>query len=187
MQVVLSHTTAFRFWRFFTDRIDALRVAFLPAGPRNGTPLSDEILHELEALGVFFSAKHPLHLLYAEQEQRPKRPDIIAHVHAGVLPPGAILRLTAHICIVSPQLCFTQLACTMTPERLALAGSELSAAYALAPVQAFPTVRRSLRPSSLQPSRTWSWECTGAKRRSAWRSTWSAGRKAPWKPRLRCC
>ena len=138
MQVVLSHTTAFWFWRFFADKVDALRPASLPAGPRNGAPLSDEILRELEALGIFFSAKHPLHLLYAEQEQRPKRPDIQPHVHVGVLPPGAILRLTAHICIASPELCFTQLACTMTPERLALAGLELSAAYALAPGAGLP-------------------------------------------------
>lgn len=130
MDIVLSHETAFRFWRSFVGNLDAMRRAALPAGLQHEGAFPDTAERELAILGVAFDTEHPLDLLYAEQTRRARRGDIRAHACTVNLPAGSILRLSSHVCIVSPDLCFVQLGSSMPAGRLAMAGCELCSAYA---------------------------------------------------------
>ena len=71
MDLILSHNTAFMYWRSFTGR-----RFFLEDSPRclamtERVTITEVIHEELETLGIAFSARRPLHLLFAAPALRP--------------------------------------------------------------------------------------------------------------------
>ena len=138
MLLVLSHSTAFLYWRTFTQRRSRLRAVNPASGMTERLAWSAQLATELAQLGVIPSDNRPLHLLFANQTLRPAPntmglPPLSAHVQPVNLPAGSILRLTEHVAIVSPELCFLQMAARFSPEQLILAGYELCGTYALLP------------------------------------------------------
>ena len=93
--------------------------------------LSQDILEELSALGITPQEDAPVHLLFSSAAPSPKSPLMRAHVQSSPLPAGALLRLSPHVLIVSPELCFVQMAAVFPFARLILAGCELCGAYAI--------------------------------------------------------
>ena len=132
MVLILSHTTAYLFWRAFAGRLPALRSVH----PRGKTfpgrqPLNDAMLRELAVLGIVPSASAPVHLLYPDSSMRVVSPMVKAHVAGAELPPGSLYQLSDHVLIVSPELCFTQIAHTLPFGKAVLAGYGLCGTYAV--------------------------------------------------------
>ena len=126
-----------------------------------------ELAKELAGLGITPTAKHPLYLLFATPGLRPATKSGIPvplrpHVQPDVLPTGSVLRLSEHVAIVSPELCFLQMASTLSLEKLILMGFELCGTYALLPDPTDPerTRREELRLLRIQLADrggTWQW------------------------------
>lgn len=137
MPIVLSHTTAFLYWRTFTRRRSRLKPA--PAsGMTERFAWTPQLATELAQLGIVITDNRPLHLLFAKAGLRPAPkadtlPPLRAHVQPTDLPAGSILRLSEHVAIVSPELCFLQMATRFSLDRLILTGYELCGTYALLP------------------------------------------------------
>ncbi len=131
MQIVLSHATAFLYWRSFTGKVSALPHAVLPSGPDSRPKLTSELQGELAALGIKISESKAIHCMIAENNNCSKTANIHCHWTAQPLPDGAILRISPNVSVVSPELCFLQLAQSLPPGRLILAGTELCGTYAL--------------------------------------------------------
>ncbi len=131
MGIVLSHSTAFLVWRAFTGKIDALPSASLSAGSAGRVRLTPKLREQLAAFGVEPPPCRVLHCLVSDDNQRPKIPGVVAHIAKSPLPPASFFRLTPQIDIVSPELCFLQLARVLSPEKLAMAGMELCGTYSL--------------------------------------------------------
>ena len=143
MLIVLSHTTAFFFWRTFTRNRNHLKPAIPASGMTERLMWKQQYAVELAQLGIVPTETNPLHLLFADQKLRPKPntaslPPIRPHVQPAPLPAGSVLRLTEHIAVVSPELCFLQMAARLTTAQLVHAGFELCGIYALLPDPARP-------------------------------------------------
>lgn len=125
MEIILCHGSALLFWRRFTGD-----VRRLPAVPRlmassDYPTIDDALLRELAGLGIAPPGEAPLHLLFANPSVRPKMPGVVAHLVTQVLPPNSFLRLSPHVLIVSPELCFVQMADVLSFGHTALIGCEL--------------------------------------------------------------
>ena len=123
------------FWRAFRGNRSDLprqRSPHAMAQPYIPTP---ELDMELARLGLTPRPKASLHLLFAAPELRSRRRGVTSHVCPEPLPTGSLLRVSEHVLVVSPELCFAQLAETMGPGRLILAGTELCGTYALIPAE----------------------------------------------------
>lgn len=99
---------------------------------------SEPLAIELAMLGIEPAPRRPLHLLFAEAGLRPSAkqlglPPLRAHVQTADLPDGSILRLSEHVSIVSPELCFLQMAPFSSVPQLTLTGYQLCGTYALLP------------------------------------------------------
>ena len=125
MEIVLCHGSAFLFWRRFVG--DIRRIPSVPQvmAPSERPRLDDALLRELAGLGIAPPEEAPLHLLFASPSVRPKTPGIHAHLVTQVLPPNSFLRLSPHVLIVSPELCFVQMADVLSFGHTALIGCEL--------------------------------------------------------------
>ena len=138
MLVVLSHTTAFLYWRTFTRRRNRLKPVAPASGMTERLAWTPQLASELAQLGIVPTEYRPLHVLFAKAGLRPvpnagTLPPLRPHVQTAELPAGSILRLSEHVAIVSPELCFLQMAARFSVERLILAGFELCGTYALLP------------------------------------------------------
>ncbi len=131
--IVLSHSTAYLFWRCFTGNVNSLRPVMLKSNPKGSVRLTKAVQQELAALNIPAHTAQPLHCLVIEPANRSRISGVISHVMSVPLAPGAILRLSAHVCIVSPELCFLQMATLLSPTKLVFAGSELCSRYAIIP------------------------------------------------------
>ncbi len=80
-------------------------------------------------LGVPVDDTSPLHCLVADASLRSYATGVITHYTDRPLPAGSILRLSPHVCIVSPELCFLQLATTLSVGRLTLEGMLLCGTF----------------------------------------------------------
>lgn len=141
MELIIGHYTAFMYWRSFTGKRFLLKDSPRTLAMTERVDLNNDLLRELAALGIRVSERLPLHLLFSSQELRSRSPLIRAHLMSGNVPPGSFIRLSEHVLIASPELCFAEMSGTLSLEKLILAGYELCGTYAQVP-----------RPD--QPSRT---------------------------------
>ena len=119
MAIVLSHDTALAYWQRCTFRRNRLRPAPLASGATERLAWSPQLAAELAQLGIRISGDDLLHLLFADQKLRPapdirSLPPIRAHVQNALLPAGSVLRLSEQVGIVSPEVCFLQMADTLS-------------------------------------------------------------------------
>ena len=130
--IVLSNASAFLFWRAFTGRVKRLHAVDLAQLAMESAPghLTPEMQVQLMALGFHPSAKHPVDLAFFSQQRRSRATWVRAH--ALNLPPDAraVLRISEHVAVVCPELCFLQMAKRFSPGQLILAGYELCGTYA---------------------------------------------------------
>ena len=133
MPIVLSHASAFRFWRRFAGDTRALRRVRHPKAmeePFNPTP---ELIEELATCGFTLEGDERLHLLFASPALRSRAARIASHVFADTLPEGSLVRLSERVLVASPELAFAQMAESFTFERETMAGMELCGTYAIMP------------------------------------------------------
>lgn len=130
MQLVLSHRSAFLFWRAYTGNARRLQRIGRTVDMANPAHLTTGIREELASLGIFPTAKNPLDLLFSRPGARPRGQELHPHTTLDSLPDPVILQVTEHIAVVSPELCFFQLAAVLPRERLVLASYEFTGTYA---------------------------------------------------------
>lgn len=131
MEIVISHLSAFLFWRRFTGDISCLQRIPRPKGTSRGALQSPGVLRDLDALKFNFSPLEPLDVLYRNAADRTKASGIRAHVCKHPLPSKSIIRLTESVSVVSPELCFAQLETVLPETRHLLAGFEFCGTYAV--------------------------------------------------------
>ncbi len=134
MPIVLSHASAFRFWRTFTGNVATLRPTALRHTPDARPKLTRDLRQELATLGILSDEHHPIHCLVADESLRGHTLGIRCHVARRPLPAGAVLQLSENVDIVSPELCFIQMSRVLSAGKLALAGCELCGTYATSPL-----------------------------------------------------
>ena len=136
MDIVLSHTTAFRYWCAFEGDISVFKRPRRIAAMTEPYEMTPSLARELADLGVPLpdagkdgGGSEPLHLLFADASLRKRGRGAASHVFAGKLPPGVLVQVGEHVLMCSPELAFVQMSEVVAPEREALAGCELCAAY----------------------------------------------------------
>ena len=107
-------------------------------------PLTADLLAELAELGIVPAPKSRVDFLFAAQENRRREPLVHAHVQAHELPANSFYRLSEHVLIVCPELCFIQMGEFLSLERLIHAGYELCGTYRLPVADAQPEFRDAL-------------------------------------------
>lgn len=124
MKPILSHTTALEFWRSVrvgTRSFDALDDArFLLDVP--------PVKSSLDKPGPWWLDR-PLHVLVSDSSTRRSSSDIACHTQASALPPRSILDSQNGFCVCCPELCFVQMAATLTLPKLVELGYELCGTY----------------------------------------------------------
>ena len=133
MYLVLSHATAFRFWRTFTGNIRLLARPPQPKAMVEAFRPTPDIIAELLALGVDPAGDDRIHLLFSEARLRSRTRNIASHVYSEALPEGALVQLSEHVLAASPELTYVQMSEVFTFERQAIAGMELCGSYAILP------------------------------------------------------
>lgn len=131
MYLVVSHKSALMYWRRFRGQITQLPKVKDPHPMKCPVCLGESLLAELGALGFSPTEEHPLDLLYSLKELRSQAHRIAGHSVSAPLPPKMLLRLSEHVAIVSPELCFAQAARTHSRGQLLMAGCEMCGTYRL--------------------------------------------------------
>ena len=131
MDIVISHKTAFLYWRSFTGSRAKLQRSRRTRGMTEPLRLTGEILEELAAIGIAPPEENCLHVLVADENLRNGRPEVRMHIFSGALPPGSLLRASEHVLVASPELTFLQMAQHWPRGRLIMAGCELCGTYVL--------------------------------------------------------
>ncbi|MBR3258261.1 MAG: hypothetical protein IKF96_04645 [Eggerthellaceae bacterium] len=133
MPIVLSHASAFRFWRRFAGDTRMLRRVRRPKAMEEPLNLTPSLAEELAVLGFTFPEDERLHLLFATPALRSRVAHVASHVFADALPEGSLVRLSERVLVASPELAFAQMAESFTFERETMAGMELCGTYAIMP------------------------------------------------------
>ncbi len=128
--LILSHRSAFLFWRSFGGNRRRLPQVSHSGGMAQSVRLTKELRAELAYFGIVPTPKHPVDLLFSEEEARSQTVGVRAHAKLAQLPLGAVLQVSEHVAVVCPELCFLQVAHVFSRERLVLAGYELCGTYA---------------------------------------------------------
>ena len=148
MDIIVSHTAAFWYWRHFSGKLADLKRAKRLSAVTSSAALSDAAEEELLALGFRPTHEHPIDLLYADQRARNRVDRVRAHVSGAAYPAGSFLRLSPHVLIASPELTFAQMAEKLPFERLLLLGFELCGTFALRGPEATWTAQAPLTSAS---------------------------------------
>ena len=128
--LILSHTSAFLYWRAFTGNRRRLPRPADATAMAQAERLTPTVRGELAAFGFVPTPKRPVDLLFSDERARSQTRGIRAHVTGENLPEGAIYRVSEHVAVVCPELCFLQMAKRFSPEQLILAGFEMCGTYA---------------------------------------------------------
>lgn len=133
MDIIISHKTAFLFWRRFTGSRGNLPRARRTAAMGEPLNLTPEVEAELAELGIEPRTESALHILFARDDLRSRVFGVRSHVSGLELPAGSLLRISPHVLIAGPELTFAQLARRLPFGQLVMAGCELCGTYALVP------------------------------------------------------
>lgn len=128
--LVISHSSAFLFWRSFAGRVSLLRRTQGNELTGMSIRLTNQVREELVRLGWRPTEKQPIDLLSSGRAERMRAPWVRAHACFDALPAGALLQVSEHVAVVCPELCFLQMAHVLSWEKLVLAGYELCGTYA---------------------------------------------------------
>ena len=131
MELVISHASAFLFWRNCCTHPASLKRVSHPRAMGSHAILTQELRAELASLGFSPSKAAPLDVLHSSRQARSQSASIRAHVYEEALPPGSLIRVSPHVLVSSPELCFAQLGASLPEMKLILAGFELCGTYAL--------------------------------------------------------
>lgn len=131
MDIVISHKSALRYWRAFNGNPQALFFVRRPAPMDHPPSLTADLLAELAACGLVPTRDHPLDLLFSSASARSQALCIRAHYISRPLPAGALVRLSDHILIASPDLTFVQISTEYPFRGLIMVGCELCGSYRL--------------------------------------------------------
>lgn len=153
MNICLSHSTAFAYWRivslpmkhrrYCTDpcftRVSDVRdlltsqnyAGWNPADSASpswncSTAYADVLAVSNEG---FKTLGQPMHFLVPHENHRSRMPNVCSHVANKQLPDRSIVRLDDHICLASPQLSFVQQGYSTPVGRLAAMGCEFAGNY----------------------------------------------------------
>ncbi len=129
--IVLSHKTAFLFWRRFTGSratLKPLRFHVVSQKAKHTEALPQD---ELAALGITPTAERPVDLLFFTLDSRIQRAYVRSHLTKDALPYGTLLQVSPEVAVVSPELCFAQLTKQASIPALARIGTELCGTFAL--------------------------------------------------------
>ncbi len=129
--IILTHKSAFRYWRRFTGERHALKRLRQRSVMQQAAHIRQLPMEDLASLGFFPTDDNPLDLLFFSWETRMQSAEVRPHVTSTIWPAGPILQLTPEVGIVSPELCFTLLANEISQPALAWAGMELCGTYAI--------------------------------------------------------
>lgn len=95
---------------------------------------SAEMLAALkEELGIAPTRGDPVHVLVGDAANRPRGEWVQSHTWSGNLPPGSLIRLVPEISVISPELCFLQMAGRRSIPEIAAIGMELTGKYGRVP------------------------------------------------------
>lgn len=124
MKPVLSHTSALEYWR--STRVEP-RSYHVVSRAKNllTTPPRTKLLVEP---GPWWLSR-PLHVLVGNDCTRRLSSNIISHVWSKKLPKGSVLDTGNGFYVCSPELCFVQLACSLSLIQLIELGFELCGTY----------------------------------------------------------
>ena len=131
MDIIISHKTAFLFWRQFAGRREQLQKTRRTCAMSEPLRLTREVLSELATLGIVPAEGNLLHILVSAAGLRSRHPMVVSHCCSQSLPSGSLLRVMPHVLVASPELTFLQLARRWQPGRLIMAGCELCGTYVL--------------------------------------------------------
>lgn len=129
MYLIISHSSALAYWHRFRGPIDRLPRVRQPKPMDHPIPLDGRIREELAEAGFAPDKEHPLDLLFSRHGVHSQAAGIRAHCPRRPLPNGSLLRLSEHVAIASPELCFAQIAAGRTTGRLILDGCEMCGTY----------------------------------------------------------
>lgn len=129
MHLIISHDSALEFWRRFRGPISCLPRTQLTAPMQRPVRIDSNIKEELGEAGFAFGKEQPLDLLFALSGTYSQAIGIHSHRTGRPLQPGSLMRFSDHILIVSPELCFAQIAATRPMGRLLMAGCEMCGTY----------------------------------------------------------
>ena len=128
MEIIISHRSAFLYWRTFRKQATGLKRVHHRVVP--GAALTEDVRGQLQRLGIPEPEQAPLDLLFLSSEKRWRPRGVTAHVTERELPRGSFVQVAENVLVVAPELCFVQLADGYSTEKLALAGCELCGTYA---------------------------------------------------------
>ncbi len=140
MNLILSHETAFELWHSDLSR---LRPEFgLPSCESTSSLDSGGMRSVWQHLDANMSLKRlyehlgglrePLHVLVTDSGSRIQSKFAVSHVWSErPLPAGSVLQLGEGLCVVSPELCYVQMAQRYSGLELAWIGSVLCSSYCL--------------------------------------------------------
>ena len=122
--LILSHISAYEFWRSEAS-VNATSKTFLQA-EKDAAETADRKERILDSsIGDTNILSHPFHIIRPHETQGKKTPGIRLHRAGSALPKTRLFFVEPGLYVVSPEMCFLQLAAILCPENLALAGSEL--------------------------------------------------------------
>ena len=131
MDIVVSHGSAWHFWRSFQGDIRRLTRVSIAEAMVKPAPLTASLRAELASCGFEPSREQPLDLLFHRDTTRSQSSRIRPHRTSRSLPPGSLVRLADEVLIASPELTFAQLSDQLPVGELALVGCELCGTYRL--------------------------------------------------------
>ena len=139
--LVVSHASALDYWSRHDGRLpDCCRERF-PEAMVKPPLLSGGIQAELSELGLELSEDNPLDLLFWWNGLRSDSARVRAHAISRPIPPGALIRVSDHVLVSSPELTFIQMSHVYGLERLMMVGCELCGTYRLFASDGRPLVK----------------------------------------------
>jgi len=126
VNVYLSHGTALEYWRRH------------PASPRYRTVLRGRGIDDCVArtfdiaeMDIQRWVTPPFEVLVSNRGSRRRSNLLVCHVCSKPLPEGSFVKVSRNVAVSSPELCFVQMASTLSMPRLVLLGYELCGLYVL--------------------------------------------------------
>ncbi len=124
MPLVLSHISALEYWL----SVRRGPRSFVRVSRARSLLSSVPSLSSEKVLGPWWLAR-PLHAIVAGQELRRPSSEFVCHVWSGLLPKGSVLDAQNGFCVCSPELCFLQMANSLSMIELIMLGFELCGTY----------------------------------------------------------
>ncbi|MBR2789921.1 MAG: hypothetical protein IKD70_04815 [Eggerthellaceae bacterium] len=129
MYLIICHETALGYWRRFRGSIALMPRIRFPELPNRPVILDAQIRKELSDASISFDAGHPLDLLFSRGGTCSQSSEIRSHRPRRPIPHNALVRVSEHVAVASPELCFAQVAPTRPLGRLLLDGCELCGTF----------------------------------------------------------